>query len=353
MNLRTHLKMAALALVVACGLWAGVHNEDRITLSLEVPITYEHPPDIVRLESLDRARVTVRTSRGRGKTLTTADVTLRVENQQGRLGRVTEVLSPRQADATFGVEVVDIQPARFAVIYDRRVTARLPVQLRVQGEPADGYRVDLANARVEPARVRVQGPESLLAELDGIATEAVSVEGADAPLRIDSLELALPTGPVQLADVDVVTASVPVVPRLGQKTFEEVPIAVLRGEWETTPPNPASLEVTIEGPMPALRRLPVSAINLTIDVRGLEPKRGDYRVPVERSVDASVCPGCIVFGVAPQREVDVRVFRTRRPEPDPTPHGPAASDEEATAGVPPSAAPAVTDSEGEPAGRTG
>ena len=354
MDLRTHVKMAALAVVVALALWAAVNNEDRITLSLEVPITYDHPSDVVRLESLDKARVTVRTSRGRGKTLTTADVTLRVDNTQGRLGRITEVLSPRQAEASFGIEVVDVQPARFAVVYDRRVTIQLPVSVSVVGEPADGYRVDLDNFRVEPARVRIEGPATELARLEAIPTDPVDVTGQSTALRVAELGLALPSGPFRLAGAELVAANVPIVPRIGSKEFENVPIVVLRGEWETTPPNPPTLRATVEGPLPSLRQLPVSAISLVIDVRDKEPQRDDYRVPVERTVDQTLCPGCSVFGLAPQREVDVNVRRARRAEPAPT--EPAGTEEPAVSGEEASASPSrptAVDGESEPDGRTG
>jgi YbbR domain-containing protein len=79
------------------------------------------------------------------------------------------------------VEVVSIDPAAITLELERLISNNLPLDPVLEGVPAPGFAV--GEIRVSPVRVSIQGPESLVLELDAIETTPVSVEGAAGPVE--------------------------------------------------------------------------------------------------------------------------------------------------------------------------
>jgi hypothetical protein len=326
-DLRTHLKTLASSLAIACVLWLAVHNEEKVPYTLRVPVLYDHPGDIVRLEDVEQVEVRLLASRNRLRTLTPADVRVSVANPEGIAATRTEVLTLRDVETPFGVEVDGIEPARFVVRYDRRGARRVPVRVAWSGEPAAGWRVEEEGVRAEPPSVVVEGPSSLLEELKEVRTREVALDGQSTTVVTRNLQLLPPGELLRLTEPLAVAVEIPIVPRQGRRTFDEVPVQVLRGDWETSPTNPGRLQVVVSGPVPKLERLTAAQVQLRVDVRDKAPKAGDYRVAVEAGVDPVACSDCRVESLAPQRAVDVAVYNRRRA----TPASPGAEGEVPTA----------------------
>ena len=77
----------------------------------------------------------------------------------------------------FGVKVVRINPSTLTLNLERTVQKMVPVRPRLLGRPAAGHEV--AEVTSAPPEVRVSGPKSRVAEVEGAFTEPVSVEAAD------------------------------------------------------------------------------------------------------------------------------------------------------------------------------
>jgi YbbR domain-containing protein len=112
------------------------------------------------------------------------------------------------------VEVVSVEPSAITLELERRQTLNLAVRAIVEGVPAPGF--ILGEVRTMPATLRVQGPESRLAELDFVDTAPVSVEGATSPVEAtvqpvlnDPLLRALSVAPIQVI-VDVQPEPTPI-----------------------------------------------------------------------------------------------------------------------------------------------
>jgi YbbR domain-containing protein len=74
------------------------------------------------------------------------------------------------------VEVVSVEPSSLTLELERELTRSVPLQPVVEGEPAPGFVI--AEVRIFPSQITIQGPESRLAELEFVATTPVSIEGA-------------------------------------------------------------------------------------------------------------------------------------------------------------------------------
>jgi YbbR domain-containing protein len=79
------------------------------------------------------------------------------------------------------VEVVSIEPSAITLELERRQTLIVSVRPVIEGMPAPGF--EIGSVRTAPVQVPIQGPESLLADLEILETAPVSVEGATGPVE--------------------------------------------------------------------------------------------------------------------------------------------------------------------------
>lgn len=307
---------AALSLFVAFLLWGFVRNLDRSSASFTIPITWDHPPDILRLPPHPpELEVRVLATKPKLRALQASDFQVRIANNEARVGSELVVLDRDDVGSPFGVLVQEVVPSQFTVSWDRRVERRVPVEVTVVGEPAAGYEIGDAGARSTPPHVRVSGAASRLDDSVVIATEPVDVTGATGSIGPRRVSLIPPSSELRIEQAAEVQATVPIRPRQGRKEIEDVAIEVRRGEWRTTPPNPSGLRVTIVGPEPALLSLKPEAVRLRVDTRGREPRGEDYFLDVEAAIDQDACPGCEVAALS-QSKVHVNVKRVPRPVPE-------------------------------------
>lgn len=311
MNVKQKAGAAIASLLIAFVLWVVVHNLDRSSAVFTVPITHVHPAAVVRLEgSRESVEIRVRATKPKLRTLRPQDFDVRVDNQEGSLGEEVVFLDTDDVDAPFGVLVESVTPSQFRVAYDALITQQVPVAVSVAGTPAAGYEVPADGLTAAPATVRVTGPRSLLDEPLTMSTAPLDVQGRDAPVTA-RLALLPPTPGVVVENVTHVTATAEIRPRIGRRVLDAVPVTVVRGAWQTSPPNPRVLRVTVEGPEPRLTELDLSHLSVTADVRGLEPSSRDYFIDVAVAIDGEACPGCVEAGLS-QRKVHVNVSRTPR-----------------------------------------
>jgi YbbR domain-containing protein len=79
------------------------------------------------------------------------------------------------------VEVVGVEPAVITLEMERELTRNVPLRPIVEGEPAPGF--VLGEVRIIPSQITVEGPENLIAGLEYVETDPVSIEGATGPVE--------------------------------------------------------------------------------------------------------------------------------------------------------------------------
>ncbi|HUW65288.1 MAG TPA: CdaR family protein [Spirochaetia bacterium] len=125
---------------------------------------------------------------------------------------------PVQVTSPFGVKVVQVIPAQVTVAVDRMADRHLPVQVKVQGNAAPGYRAGAPVAR--PVLVDVRGPATALDQLSTVPV-TVDLGGASQPLD-ESLPVELSGSGFTVAP-DRVRVTVPVVQ---ESPVKSVPVVV-------------------------------------------------------------------------------------------------------------------------------
>lgn len=171
-----------------------------------------------------------------------------------------------------GTGLIDIEPETVSVQVDVTETeTETTVAVRPDfgtGTPAPGFALEAIS--VEPSNVTIVGTSEELAEIVGIPTEPLSIDGASES-QVFEAELELPDG-VELADGEepVVTVTATIGPSVSSRTFVVGVVCVGAGANECVP-SVSQLTITLSGPGGALAALGAGALTPAVDAAGLAP----------------------------------------------------------------------------------
>lgn len=159
-----------------------------------------------------------------------------------------------------GVVLAGIQYDHVDLRFDPVVEREVEVQPQLEGTPAPDY--ELGAVEAVPPRVRVRGGESVVRRVQGVATLALDVQGADHDVEGRVALVDPPDGVawVGVAEDAAVTVRAAVAARQELRTVT-VAVAVDEG-LDPTGAVPRRYEVTLRGPMPDFR---------VLDGLGVEP----------------------------------------------------------------------------------
>ncbi|GAA3409731.1 YbbR-like domain-containing protein [Paenibacillus hodogayensis] len=152
---------------------------------------------------------------------------------------------------------------------------KMPLQLKVVGEPAAGYGISLFQPTVD--QITVYGPQELLNTLDFYEGPQVDVSG----LKADQIyTLDIPLKPrITVVDPPKVEVKVQVVAS-DKRTFEQVPVTIIgqntNFDTRIKSPQNGALNVTLEGAPATLQKLKAQDVQVIVDVSNLPP--GEHTV---------------------------------------------------------------------------
>lgn len=255
------------SLCFAITFWAWVQSEQRVEQRLKVPVAWMLPDGLGLVEPpIEAAFVTVEGVQGTLRSVRAADMSIPVDLRKATEGEVNVSLTDLPiANLPAGVRIKDIEPDSLKLTLDRIRTRRVRVVADTRGEPAPGYKVGAV--KVEPERVDLTGPGSILQTVTEVKTDAVDLSG----LRDDAeFEVGVATHKSQLrADKSTrLTVTVSVTAVVKERKFDAVPLSVPPGWLPSVP----SVIVTVAGPVDAVDHLDAAGVHATIDVpEGTEP----------------------------------------------------------------------------------
>jgi YbbR domain-containing protein len=194
-----------------------------------------------------------------------------------------------------GTGMVDVEPETVSVQIDvSAVETETTVAIRPDveaGTPAPGFALDALS--VDPASVTIVGLPEVLAEVEAVLTQPISIDGASSDQTLD-VELVLPDG-VSLADGEPssVTVTATIVPSVSSRTF--VVGVVCQGSGDNScVPRIDQLSITLSGEGEALDGLDASAITPVVDASGLDPGRDSLTPAV-----SGLPEGVSLVGISP------------------------------------------------------
>ncbi|MQC18754.1 MAG: hypothetical protein DWG80_06755 [Chloroflexi bacterium] len=194
---------------------------------------------------------------------------------------------------------VRIEPSTLRVaveVFQSTIVRTVPLTVEVTGTPAAGFRV--SSVSISPPAIQVQGPLQASQQIDAITLPVVNVNGARTDI-VRSIAVPLPPG-LEFVNTERVTITITVEATTGSLRTSVVLIAAeLSGSLQAES-SPASVAVTLEGPLPLLNALLSGDVRATLTLGGLGV--GTHTVPVSVEVPdgvtvASVQPGTVTVTI--------------------------------------------------------
>jgi YbbR domain-containing protein len=255
-----------LALAITLGLWYAVTGQRTpATLRLRgVHLEFIRPTDMeISNEPPDEVEVTLQGSRGKLDEINARNLVLRADISQLKPGDRVARLSPRQnvsMELPDGVEIVRVEPGSVAVRLERRVERELEVEARFEGNLPEGF--VRGEVIINPARVRVRGPESHVDALDKAHTESISLEGQRESLTLPQTAIDIHDQKVAALDA-VVSVRVEIREEVLTRRFTNVRVRAAVGAGVQVQPSNAVIEV--RGARSAVERLRAEELEIVVE----------------------------------------------------------------------------------------
>lgn len=136
----------------------------------------------------------------------------------------------------------------------------------VNGQPASGYRV--LSISIDPTSVLVRGRPTQLNNLSQLRTETIDITGLTETF-VTPTSLVLPDG-IELDEIAEITVSIEIEPFESSQTYNKTIEVQGLGEGLEVVLEPATVQVVLFGPSPALNTLANDEVLVTVDLFGLE-----------------------------------------------------------------------------------
>lgn len=165
------------ALALALGLWVFVDDEEAAEILVSAPLELRNLPPGLEVISQTVQTVDIRL---RGASSLLRDTPLEdlraAMDLTGELpGERTWFLGAESVEAPSGVEVMRVDPSEVVLALDRTVSAPVRISPRVLGRPATGF--EIHRIEIEPPDLVIEGPQSLLRDVEAVTTEPISAQG--------------------------------------------------------------------------------------------------------------------------------------------------------------------------------
>ena len=252
-----------LALTITLVLWLAVtdFNKPR-TIRTAVQLNFIRPDNLnISNEPPKTVDVLLTGSRAKLNSLNQLDRVATLDISDQRAGeRILRLSTDRvHMELPAGVKIESFQPTTIPIRLEPRVESRLPIEVKLEGKPAEGYEVYETNP--SPNTVSVRGPASLVDALKKAPTETVSIEGKKESFTVLGVAIDIPDQKIDVLDA-LVDVAVEIGEKRIEKTFSGLPVRSDTGASV----RPPSVTVTVAGPASLLEQLRPEDVKVIVDV---------------------------------------------------------------------------------------
>ena len=202
-----NLGLKALSLILAVFLWLVVLSEQKVELTLTLPLELKSIPRNLFLvnDVPSTLRVRLRGPKTLTQALSPGEVALDEPTRGLVEGENILTLTPDLVSVPRGIEVIGVEPRRVRVVLEGSAEREIGVFARLDGVPASGFAVQ--RVVVTPAQVWVAGPKSAVARLRRLPTTAIRLDEQTASFTAQAM-LEPPGNQVRLLHETPITVSV-------------------------------------------------------------------------------------------------------------------------------------------------
>jgi YbbR domain-containing protein len=265
------LKLTALFLSFI--LWLMVHGDPGTERNIMVPLEIRIPGEMV-ITNDDRpsfVEVSVRGSLANGG-FGQPSLRCLIDLPSAAEGERLVPLTPQNIQTrTTGLEILTVRPPRIRLVLEREISKEVQIETSV-GTPETG--LEVYDVRVSPSTALIRGPRSRLDKINSVATEAVSLQGAQGSIR-NFVNLNIKDSLVHSVSAEPVEVEIEIGPRRSLQTISPVPVLPDDASVVVRPPR-VTLRILVPGTF--RRSLTPADFSATVAVRNLNPTLESERV---------------------------------------------------------------------------
>ena len=253
-----------LAAVITLGLWYAVTAQRAPATVLRRGITLEFvlPQNVeIANDPVNRVDVRLEGSQARLDEINSRELTARADVTALRPGERVVRLGPRNVsmDLPEGVRVVDIMPRSVTLRLEPVVEREVPVEVQFEGDLPEGF--ERRDVRIQPATVRVRGPESHVNAVQKIRTETISLAGQRESIYYPQAAVDIPDQKVVPLEPSV-AVRVEIAEQTAERRFANVGVRSAAGG----PVSPQTASVTLRGPRSVVESLRAEDVRIVVEV---------------------------------------------------------------------------------------
>lgn len=172
-----NLGLKLISLALAMGLWLAIDREPAAEVAVDTAIEFHNVPANLEIssENIPKAQVRLRGPERVVRRLQVADVYAEINLEGVKPGERTYDLTARQIRRPQQLEVVQVVPSEVHLMFDVRLSRQVPVQPRIMGTFATGYRI--GQVLVDPPTITITGPKARVEAVDAATTDPIDVTG--------------------------------------------------------------------------------------------------------------------------------------------------------------------------------
>ncbi|HKX28377.1 MAG TPA: CdaR family protein [Blastocatellia bacterium] len=197
------------------------------------------------------------------------------------------------------VQVQQIDPASIWLKLEKTISRQVSIKPELVGRVADG--MEIYNLNVEPSTAEIEGPQSLVDQVEFVSTEPVNLNGRNS-FRL-AVDLETPHNSLRVKNSESVFLSAEIGERRGTRSFTQIPVSV--------PHQSAGVRlltkmvgVELYGPQSVLAGLKPSDLHIELNTTGLQAN--SETVPLQASLPSYKDKNIIVKEIIPK---EVRLKR--------------------------------------------
>lgn len=191
------------------------------------------------------------------------------------------------------------EPVVLSLTVERSVTRTVPIALRTEGAPAEGF-AQVGRIEARPETLAVTGPQSVVEQLDSLWTEPIGLAGRTASFTAEAL-LVVPAE-TRLRQTSV-QARVPIA-AVVRRSIGPVAVGLAPGLRGSVTVAPESARVVVEGPGALLARIGAPDVRVRVELGA--PVHGNDLVPLRAALPVALRSQVRVIEIDPPAVVLVR-----------------------------------------------
>jgi YbbR domain-containing protein len=250
-----------ISLVIAFLLWGFLVLEKKSEIALSIPIRIENVPEQLVLIEPPPAdlRVVVRGSRTQLSSINERSMPYRVDLSGARPGANTFDVIAQKINLPRGLQIVHVSPSQFSLRLAPVINKALQVNVRLQGEPPEGYKVD--SYKVEPRVIQITGAKPELEPLRFIDTEPIELSTLRGNVQFE-VGLALDRLHIVNVTTNRVNVQIDVSEIMMTRTLKNLTVS-LPEDFEAVGRD--KIQVKLSGPQNVVKNLTREALQITAE----------------------------------------------------------------------------------------